>query len=56
MEPRGLLPILNNASRIFNFDETSFLLGPKLNRVLGIKGERHCFQEQANNEKDCLTV
>ena len=56
MEPRGLLSVLAIVKRVFNFDETSIKLGPKQTRVLGFRGEKHCFQAQANNEKACLTI
>ena len=56
LSEKDMLHILQDPSRLFNFDETSTSLSPKTGRVLGIKGTKNCFQTTSNAEKKCITV
>lgn len=42
--------------RIFNMDESAFLLCPKGEKVLTIKGTRNVYEVCSSNEKESLTV
>lgn len=51
------LKILEDPSRVFNADETGFLLCPKTGRVIGEKGSKEDFYVvTSNREKEQLTV
>nr|XP_053614254.1 uncharacterized protein LOC128677433 [Plodia interpunctella] len=52
----GLFDILNEASRIFNGDESGFQLCPKTGKVLAIKGTKNVYNIDSNNSKECITV
>ena len=53
-EKKNLLEI--GPERVFNMDESSFMLVPKDNSVLAKKGARSVYQIVGSNEKACLTV
>ncbi|VVC90810.1 unnamed protein product [Leptidea sinapis] len=44
---------LNDASRIFNCDETTFFLAPKGSKVLARKGEKSVYQQNRNTVEIC---
>lgn len=48
--------ILQDASRVFNADETAFFLNPKGSKVLARKGDKTIYQQVNPNGKECLTV
>lgn len=48
--------ILNDPTRLFNGDETSFSLAPKTGNVIGPRGYRNIFQIKFSNEKENITV
>lgn len=50
------LHILDDPSRIFNGDETSFCMCPKTGKVLAPKGYRNVYSIQRGNEKETVTV
>lgn len=53
----GALEMLNDSSRIFNADETGFLLCPKTGKVICEKGDKiDPYRITPNNEKEQLTV
>lgn len=52
----GLFDILNEASRVFNGDESGFQLCPKTGKVLAIKGTKNVYNIDSNNSKECITV
>lgn len=52
---KGYKDILDDSSRVFNGDETSFLLCPKNKRVVAVKGSRNVY-EIDHNPKVNLTV
>ena len=53
---RQLQAILDDASRIFNLDESGFQMNPESRRVLGIKTSKNWFVEASGQEKKQLTV
>jgi len=48
--------VLTDPSRIFNGDETGFRLCPKTGKLLCERGDRNCYVQVPNNEKEQLTV
>lgn len=54
LEQKNLLSI--PADRIFNLDESSFMLVPKDNSVITEKGTHAPYQIVSSNEKACMTV
>ncbi|CAB3252719.1 unnamed protein product [Arctia plantaginis] len=56
LEDSGHADILNDASRIFNCDETACFLAPKGPKVLARKGEKNVYQQVNADDKECLTV
>ena len=52
----GHLDALNDPSRQFNIDESGFSLSPKQGKVIGIKGEKHVFEESGMHHKTNITV
>ncbi|XP_065650413.1 uncharacterized protein LOC136078564 [Hydra vulgaris] len=46
---------LNNPSRVFNLDETSFELAPKTGKVINVRG-RNVYEECNNSDKKNLTA
>lgn len=55
-EDEGMLEALTDPSRHFNIDESGFSLSPKQGKVLAIVGEKHVFEESANQQKTNITV
>ena len=56
LESSGYLDIMEDPTRIFNGDETSFCLCPKTGKVIAPTGYKNIYQVQAGNEKETLTV
>uniref|UniRef100_A0A336L8I1 CSON006613 protein n=1 Tax=Culicoides sonorensis TaxID=179676 RepID=A0A336L8I1_CULSO len=56
LESIGHKDILNDPKRIFNGDESGFLLCPKSGKVLAPRGSSHVYQVQNGNEKENITV
>ncbi|GBP07377.1 hypothetical protein EVAR_69469_1 [Eumeta japonica] len=56
LSEQNALAVLEDPSRIFNGDETSFCLCPKTGRVLAPKGYRNVYSIQRGNEKETITV
>ena len=52
---KGYEDVLNDPTRIFNCDESAFLLAPKENCVLASKGAKAVYNTSNNDEKECLT-
>ena len=50
------MEILLDPSRMFNIDETGFSLSPQIGKVLGIRGENFCFEEQSKHAKVSISV
>lgn len=48
--------IYNDPKRIFNMDESGFLLCPKGEKVLAIKGTKNVYEVCSANEKESITV
>ena len=53
---QDLLDILKDDVRVFNLDEMGVGLSPKLGKVLGIKGDKYCFEDRSKFEKTQITV
>ena len=56
LQSSGYEEIMEDPSRIFNGDETSFCLCPKTGKVIAPKGFKNIYQVQAGTEKETLTV
>lgn len=52
LEKSDFVDILNK----FNADETAFMLCPKGEKVLGIKGQRNVYEVHSGSDKEILTV
>lgn len=52
----SLEDILSDPSRIFNVDETSFCVNPKLGKVFVKRGTKNVYNLCIDNEKDCYTA
>jgi len=52
----NLMDILENPSRIFNTDESGFMLCPKGEKVLSMRGEKNVYEVCGNNDKQQITV
>lgn len=52
----NLLDVVNDAKRVFNTDESGFLLCPKGDHVLVRKGSKMVFNFVMNDDKECLTA
>lgn len=52
----GLFDILEDPTRVFNTDESAFMLCPKSEKVLGIRGQRNVYEVSGANDKESLTV
>ncbi|XP_060855289.1 uncharacterized protein LOC132932965 [Metopolophium dirhodum] len=52
----NLMDILENPSRIFNTDESGFMLCPKGEKVLCMRGEKNVYEVCGNNDKQQITV
>lgn len=55
LEQHNLLEVLDDPDRIFNMDESAFILSPIEGRVLARKGEKLVYSFIHNDEKECLT-
>lgn len=55
LEETGHYRILNDANRIFNMDESGFMLCPKGEKVLGIKGQKNVY-DICGADKENVTV
>lgn len=49
------LDVLEDASRVFNADETAIFLAPKGEKALVRKGEKAVYSFISNDEKECIT-
>lgn len=56
LKEEDLFEILKHPNRIFNGDETNFLLCPKISKVLAIKGTRDVYEVDNAPAKSGLTV
>ncbi|XP_068081988.1 uncharacterized protein [Anabrus simplex] len=56
LKEEGYFHILEDPTRIFNADETGFLLCPKNGKVIGLKGKNDFYCVEQNNSKEQLTV
>lgn len=56
LKENNFFDVLEDPRRIFNGDETGFLLNPKGKKVLAPKGEKSIYLSVNNDEKECLTV
>lgn len=56
LEKSDFVDILNDPARLFNADETAFMLCPKGEKVLGIKGQRNVYEVHSGSDKESLTV
>lgn len=52
----GWQDCLNDPEKIFNVDETSFCVNPKLQKVLSKRGAKNVYSMSMGNEKDCYTA
>lgn len=52
----NLMEIIKDPKRVYNCDETAFLLAPKENCVLVAKGEKTVYNVTNNDDKECLTT
>lgn len=55
-QEKSLLNIFDDATRVFNCDESAFFLSPKENKVFVRKGEKTVYNFINNDEKECLTT
>lgn len=56
LKEQGYFEILEDSTRIFNGDETCFMLCPKGNKVLAPKGVRNVYETDCGQAKASLTV
>lgn len=56
LKENDLLHILDDPSRVFNGDETNFMLCPKNTKVLAPKGDRNVYEIDHAQAKCCVTV
>lgn len=56
LHEKGYFEILQDATRVFNGDETCFLLCPKTGKVLAPKGSKNVYEVDLGNAKSNLTV
>lgn len=47
---------LTDPEKLFNVDETSFCVNPKLGKVVAKRGARNVYSMTPENEKDCYTA
>lgn len=48
--------VLEDPTRVFNCDESSFMMCPKSEKVLGIRGQKNVYKVHQGNDKDNITV
>lgn len=56
LEAEGLKTVLSHPSRLFNADESAFMLCPKSEKVLGIRGQKNVAEIVSGSDKESLTV
>ena len=56
LSENDLMDILKDFTRLFNIDEMGIELSPKYGKVLGLRGDKYCFQEVSKHDKQRLTV
>ncbi len=56
LKQENLLDVVNDPTRVFNTDESGFLLCPKGDHVLVRKGSKMVFNFVMNDDKECLTA
>lgn len=56
LEERGLLEILQDGSRVYNGDETSFFLHPKTKAVLAARGSHNVYEVEHASSHTNITV
>lgn len=56
LEDEEVLDIIDDPTRIFNADESSFQSCPKTGRVLGPRAFRNLYEIKVNNEQESVTV
>lgn len=56
LEEEGSKSVLMHPSRIFNVDESGFMLCPKSEKVLAIRGQKNVYEIVNGSEKECITV
>lgn len=56
LRKENLFQILENASRIFNCDESAFALCPKSGKVIAPRGEKNVYEVAKGSDKESLTV
>lgn len=47
---------LTNPEKVFNLDETSFCVNPKLGKVIAKRGAKNVYSLTPEQEKDCYTT
>lgn len=53
---RKLKSVLEDPTRVFNCDESNFMMCPKGEKVLGIRGQKNVYEVHQGNDKDNITV
>lgn len=56
LEENGAVDVLEDPTRIFNGDETSFAMCPKSGKVLAPKGYKNIYEIKKGSEKETITV
>ncbi|KAI4466250.1 hypothetical protein MML48_3g00007178 [Holotrichia oblita] len=56
LDSKGYLNILDDATRVFNGDETCFSLCPKNTKVLAHRGSRNVYEVEQGSTKSTITV
>lgn len=56
LEQENLLEVLKDPRRVFNIDETGFMMHPTRDKVLAKKGQRNVYNIVMGNEKESITV
>lgn len=56
LEVENLLHVMTDSSRIYNLDETAFMLCPRSEKVIGIRGQKNVCEVVTAPEKESITV
>lgn len=56
LKENDLFHILSDPSRVYNGDETNFILCPKNTKVIAPKGEKNVYEVDHAQSKSCITV
>lgn len=56
LKDESYFDILQDPDRVFNADEAAFMLCPKSEKVLGIRGQKNVYEVTGNNDKESITV